>query len=172
MEEENRKTQILMKDIQDALVKFKEIKGVDLEVEDEAMVMVEGMEEDMMVIIKVIAGVNVVSEAKLGKEVIEEVMVEGITIKPQNQNQENNQTQGNQCQAQNQNQTNDSDNAEQSTGHNNQGKRRGPFCFHCERSSADFNHWPYKCDWLKAILDDWHANLNVTGHQRSQHVSN
>ena len=38
------------------------------------MVEVEGMEEDMMVIIKVIAEVQVVSE--------EEVMVEVITIKP------------------------------------------------------------------------------------------
>ena len=49
-------------------------------VEEEAMVMVEveGMEEDMMVIIKVIAMVQVVSEAEVG----EEVMVEVITIKP------------------------------------------------------------------------------------------
>ena len=52
-----------------ALVKFQEIKGVDLEVEEEAMVMVEveGMEEDMMVIFKVIAEVEVVSEAEVGE---------------------------------------------------------------------------------------------------------
>ena len=42
------------------------------------MVEVEGMEEDMMVIIKVIAEVEVVSEADIG----EEIMVEVITIKP------------------------------------------------------------------------------------------
>ena len=44
------------------LVKFKEIEGVDLEVEEEAMLMVEvkGMEEDRMAIIKVIAEVEVV----------------------------------------------------------------------------------------------------------------
>ena len=79
MEEENRKTQILMKDIQDA-PRFKEIKGVDLEVDEEAMVMVEveGMEDDVMVIIKVIAEVEVEPEADVG----EEVMVEVITIKP------------------------------------------------------------------------------------------
>ena len=40
------------------------------------------MEEDMMVIIKVIAEVEVVSEAEVGEEVMEEVMVEVITIKP------------------------------------------------------------------------------------------
>ena len=61
---------------------------------------------------------------------------------------------------------------EQSTSHNNQGQRRGPFCFHCERSAADFNHWPYQCDWLKAILDDWHAHLNATDHQnQSQNLN-
>ena len=34
-----------------------------------------------------------------------------------------------------------------------------------ERSGPDFNHWPYQCDWLKTILDDWHAHMNGTGHQ-------
>ena len=77
-----------MKDIQKPLVKFKEIKGVDLQVEEEAMVMVERMEEDMMVIIKVIAEVEVVSEAEVG----EQVMVEVITTKSKSQNHGNNQT--------------------------------------------------------------------------------
>ena len=84
MEEENRKTRILMKDIQDALSQIQGNQGVDLEVEEEAMLMVEveGMEEDMMVIIKVIAKVEVISEAEVGEKVMEEVMVEVITIKP------------------------------------------------------------------------------------------
>ena len=62
------------------LVTFKETKVVDLEVEEEAMVMVEGVENHMMVIIKVIAKVEMVSEAEVGEEVMEEVMVEVITI--------------------------------------------------------------------------------------------
>ena len=62
---------------------------------------------------------------------------------------------------------------EQSTGHMNQVQRRGPFCFHCKKRGADFNHWPYQCDGLKAILDDWHGNLNATGHQnQSQNLHN
>ena len=82
MKEENRKTQILIKDIQDTLIQIKEIKGVDLEVEEEAMVMVEveGMEGDMIVIIKVISEVEVVLEAEVGEEVMEDVLV--ITVKP------------------------------------------------------------------------------------------
>ena len=53
---------------------------MDLEIEEEAMVMVEveEMEEDMMIIIKIIAEVEVVSEAEVGKE----VMIEEITINP------------------------------------------------------------------------------------------
>ena len=46
------------------------------------IVEVEGMEKDMMVIIKVIAKADVVSQAELGEEVREEVVVEVITIKP------------------------------------------------------------------------------------------
>ena len=46
------------------------------------MAEVERMEEDMMVIIKVIAEVELVSEAEVGEEVMEGVMVAVITTKP------------------------------------------------------------------------------------------
>ena len=46
------------------------------------MVEVEGVEEDMMVRIKVIAEVEVVSEEEVMEEVGDEIMVEVIAIKP------------------------------------------------------------------------------------------
>ena len=69
--------------------------------------------------------------------------------------------QGNQTTGtQNQNQSTRNGNAYQPTGQNNQ-RRRDPFCFHCERNGTDFIHWPFQCTWLNQILSD----QNATGHQ-------
>ena len=129
------------------------------------MVQVEGVEEHMMVIIKIIAEVKVVSEAEVGEEVMEEVMEGVSTIKPKIKIREIIKPKVTTIKLKTKIKqmmvvtlgsplviiTKD---------------RRGPFCFHCERSGADYNHWPYQCDWLEVILDDWHANLNATGHQK------
>ena len=49
-------------------------------------------------------------------------------------------------------------------------RRRDPFCFHCEKNGADFNHWPFQCAWLNQILTEWHANQNATGHQTPSYI--
>ena len=85
-----------MKAILDALTQIQGNQGVKLEVEEGVMVMVEGMEEHMMVILKGIAEVEVVSEAEVGEEVIGQ----GDYNQAQKQKQGNNQIQGNQNQAQ------------------------------------------------------------------------
>ena len=74
--------------------------------------------------------------------------------------------QGNQTTStQNQNQTTSKVSANQPTSQNNQ-RRRGPFCFHCEKNGADLNHWPFQCTWQNQILSDWHADQNAIGHQK------
>ena len=68
--------------------------------------------------------------------------------------------------AQNQNETSSNGNANQpiNPGQNNQ-RGRGPFFFPCEKNGADFNHWPFQHNQLSQILSDWHAHQNATGHQ-------
>ena len=157
-----------VKDIQDALSQIQGNQGVDLGEEAMVMVEVEVMEEDMMAIIKVIAEVEVVSETEVG----EEVMVEVITIKPKIKIREIIKPKVSTIKLKIKNKQMVVIMQSSPLVIITQGQIRGPFCFHCERNGADFNHWPYQCGWLKIILDDWHANLNATGHQnQSQNLN-
>ena len=114
------------------------------------MVEEEEIEEIMMVMIKVITEVEVVSEAEVG----EEVMVEVITTEPKSKTREIIKLKVTKTKLKIQNKqmmvmlqssplviiTKDREDVHS--------------VFIVERSGAGFSHWPYQCDWWKAILDD------------------
>ena len=134
---------------------------MDLEVDEEAMVMVEveGMEDDVMVIIKVIAEVEVEPEADVG----EEVMVEVITIKPKIKIREIIKPKVTKIKLRIKNK------------HMMVILQSSPLVIIAKDREEIHSVFIVKgvmmistlaiqCDWLKAILDDWHAHLNATGH--------